>query len=145
MDSHSVPMDMDVPKPETMDTDAVPSLTEELEELLFSENIIDEIHRVQRKLCYGCMFNRPGQLDHDICIADWEKKVDRCFDEAFENVSLDLLLEDVKKEMKEKYLCVNEVMLSVLASTIRSNSSSISGIMNIKKKLLPHILDCTDS
>ena len=138
-------MDMDVPKPEAMDTDAVPSLTKEFEELLFSKqckDIIDETHRVQRKLCYGCMFDRPGQLDHDICFADWEKKVDRCFDEAFENVSLDLLLEDVKNEMKEKYPYVNEVMLSVLSSTILSNSSSISGIMNII--LLPRILDCTD-
>ena len=32
--SYSVPMDMDVPKPEAMDTDAVPSLAEEFEELL---------------------------------------------------------------------------------------------------------------
>ena len=50
VDSHSVPMDMDVPKPEAMDTDAVLSLTEEFEELLFSKqckDIIDEIHRVQ--------------------------------------------------------------------------------------------------
>ena len=47
-------------------------------------------------------------MDHDICLADWEKKVDRCFDEAFEKVSLDLLLEDVKKEMKEKFPYVNE-------------------------------------
>lgn len=141
-------VDVDVPKPEAVDTDAVPSLTEEFEELLFSKqckSIIDEIHRVQEKLCYGCMFNRPGQLDHDICLADWEKKVDRCFDAAFENVSLDLLLEDVKKEIKEKYPYVNDVMLSVLASTIRSNGNSLSGTMNMKKKLLPRILGCMDS
>ena len=53
--SYSVPMGMDVPKPEAMDTDAVPSLTEEFEELLFSKqckDIIDEIHCVQWKLCY---------------------------------------------------------------------------------------------
>ena len=71
-------MDMDVPKPKAMDTDALPSLTEEFEELLFCKqckDIIDEIHCVQQKLCYGCMFNHPGQLDHDICVADWEKKV----------------------------------------------------------------------
>ena len=49
--SHSVPMDMDIPKPEAMDTDAVPSLIEEFEELLFSKqckDIIDEIHHVNR-------------------------------------------------------------------------------------------------
>ena len=135
MDSHSVPMDMDILKPEAMDTDAIPSLTEEFEELLFSKqckDIIDEVHHVQRKLCYGCMFNHPGQLDHDICLADREKKVDCCFDEAFEKVSLDLLLDNVKKEMKEKYPYVNDVMLSVIASTIHSNSSSISGIYEHK-------------
>ena len=71
--SCSVPMDMDVPKPEPMDTDAILSLAEEFEELLFSEqckDIIDEIHYVQWKLCYGCMFNHPEQLDHDICLTD---------------------------------------------------------------------------
>ena len=71
--------------------------------------------------------------------------MDRCFDAAFENVSLDLLLEDVKKEIKEKYPYVNDVMLSVLASTIRSNGKSISGTMNMKKKILPRILECMDS
>ena len=62
MDSHSVPMDMDVPKLEAIDTDTTHSSAEEFEELLFHkqcEEIIYEIHRVQRKLCYGCMFNRP--------------------------------------------------------------------------------------
>ena len=63
------------------------------------------------------MFNHPLQLDHDICLPDWEKKVDRCFDKAFENMSLDLFWK-MLKEMKEMYPYMKEVMLSVLSSTI---------------------------
>ena len=62
--------------------EVIPSLTEEFEERLFSKQCkdIDEIHHVEWKLCYGCMFYHPGQLDHYICLADWEKKVDCCFE-----------------------------------------------------------------
>ena len=125
----------------------IPSLAEEFEELFFSKqckDIIDEIHHVQWKLCYGCMFNHPGQLAH-ICLADYENKVDCCFNQAFEKVSLDLLLEDVKKKDERKVLHVNEVMLSVLASTIHSKFEFHIRNYEHKKETLPCILDCMDS
>ena len=80
-----------------------PSLAVEFEELLLQRHcleLIDKIHRVQRVLCYGCQYDRPGQLDHDVGLADWEDKVDHCFDTAYENVKLKPLFEDAKRELK---------------------------------------------
>ena len=100
VDSHSVPMDMDVPKPETIDTDAIHSLTEEFEEL-FSVN---SVKRLSMKFI---VFNRNCVMDACLIIlavGPWYfsrwlgKESGPLLRQSF---SLDLLLEEVKKEMKK--------------------------------------------
>ena len=139
MDGKCEPMDIDVPKPEPMDIDneTAPSLAKEFEERLLQKHcqeLIDEIHRVQRTLCYGCQYDCPGQRDHDVCLADWEEKVDQCFDTAYENIPLEPLFDEVKNELKRKFPYVNMNMLTVLAETIQSSSSNTR--RDIKQRVL---------
>ena len=131
-----MPIDTDVPRPEPMDIDTAPSLAVEFEELLLQRHcleLIDGIHHVQRTLCYGCQYDRPGQLDH-VCLADWEDKVDRCLDASYENVKLEPLFENAKRELTRKYPYVNMAVLTVLADMVRSSRCSTK--RDIKQRVL---------
>ena len=81
--------------------------------------------------------NRPGQLDHDICLADFEKKVDHCFDKAFGKVSFDLLLEDVILSVLARIVVLKNFTCSpltqVLFSTLQIFSFALPRLFNLLK------------
>ena len=121
--SSSDRMEIDVPNP--MDTEHSPSLVEAFEQILqliHCDKVVDEIQKIERSMCYGCQNDCPGQKDHNVCFADWEGRVDKCFDTAYENVALEPLFQRAKKEIKEKHPHVNITVLNILADTVEKNS-----------------------
>ena len=124
---NSIPMDISRPEP----MDAI----EEFEVLLLNKHcrkLIDEIKSMKRTSnCRKCKAHNKGFFiyisHHDAtCLLDltWKEGVEHCFDTAYENVKLEPLFDEVKKELQIKHSYVNRTMLNVLANTIQSSSSN---------------------
>ena len=121
--SSSDRMEIDVPSPRDIEHGS--SLVEEFEQILHlihCDKVVDEIQKTERSMCYGCQNDCHGQKGHDVCLADWEGRVEKYFDTAYENVALKPLFQRAKKEIKEKHPHVNIKMLNTLADTVKKNS-----------------------
>ena len=91
--------------------------------------------------CLKCKAHNKGFFinifHHDAtCLLDlsWKERVERCFDIAYENVKLEPLFDEVKKELKIKHSYVNRTMLNAVANTILTASSNKR--RDIKKRVL---------
>ena len=51
------------------------------------KEVMEEINILAREACYGCQFERPGQMDHDKCLmlSSFEK-IEEFFEKAWINL-----------------------------------------------------------
>ena len=59
----------------------------------YALHLVDMIPTVTRELCYGCEFNRPSQLDHDVCLMMEEnERILHCLPHALKELDVSKVL-----------------------------------------------------
>ena len=55
----------------------------------YAQHLVDLIPKVRERLCYGCQFNRPSQIDHDVCVMMSEnEQIMHCLPHALKEVEV---------------------------------------------------------
>ena len=76
-----------------------------------TDMIHQEINRLVVKNCYGCQFDRLGQMDHDKCqMLDSVEKVEEYFHEAWENLRVQNGLKYIIYKQLEVSLTLNIIL-----------------------------------
>ena len=62
----------------------------------------EQLSRVIKENCYGCIYDCPSQHDHDICCnPSFEEVLDQCLEEAISKVDVNQLLVEFRKSLND--------------------------------------------